>query len=99
MTVYGSVPDFVVSASISVAFGTVNAVKFILSAVSGVVPESTVSTEWNGELALFRISCVSIGLACRASLDVKEFLHLVHGPLYRNLSQSTEVEEGFARSF
>ncbi|GBO27890.1 hypothetical protein AVEN_54019-1 [Araneus ventricosus] len=86
MTVYGSVPDFVVSASISVAFGTVNAVKFIISAVSGVVSESTASTEWSGELSLFRISCVSMGLACRASLDVKEFLHLVNGPLYRNKS-------------
>ncbi|GBL82632.1 hypothetical protein AVEN_263708-1 [Araneus ventricosus] len=52
MTVYGSVPDFVVSASISVAFGTVSAVKFIISAVSGVVSESTASTEWSGELGL-----------------------------------------------
>ncbi|GBO30977.1 hypothetical protein AVEN_208749-1 [Araneus ventricosus] len=99
MTVYGSVPDFVVNASISVAFGTVNAVKFIISAVSGVVSESTASTEWSGELALFRIICVSIGLVYRASLVVKEFLHMVHDPLYRNLSQSSEVEKGFARSF
>ncbi|GBM61479.1 hypothetical protein AVEN_163874-1 [Araneus ventricosus] len=99
MTVYGSVPDFVVSASISVAFGTVNAVKFIISAVSGVASESTASTEWSGELALFRISCVSIGLTCRASLHVKESLHLVHGPIYRNLSQLSKVEEGSARSF
>ncbi|GBM26943.1 hypothetical protein AVEN_196885-1 [Araneus ventricosus] len=99
MTVYGSVPEFVVSASISVVFGTVNAVQFIISAVSGVVSESTTSTEWSGELALFRISCLSIGLACRASLDVKEFLHLIHGPIYRDLSQLSEVEEGFARSF
>ncbi|GBM87385.1 hypothetical protein AVEN_168634-1 [Araneus ventricosus] len=92
-------PNFVVSASIFIAFGTVNAVKFIISAVSGVVSESTASTEWSGELAFFRISCVSICLACRASLDVKEFLHLVHGPIYRNLSQLSEVEEGFVRSF
>ncbi|GBM57699.1 hypothetical protein AVEN_222547-1 [Araneus ventricosus] len=68
MTVYGSVDNFVVSALISVAFGTVKAVKFIISSVSGVASEST---EWSGEIALFRISCVSIGLACRASLDVK----------------------------
>ncbi|GBM71861.1 hypothetical protein AVEN_229359-1 [Araneus ventricosus] len=99
MTVYGSVPDFVVSASVSVAFGTVNAVKFIISAVSGVVSESSASTEWSGELALFRISCVSVVLACRASLDVKEFFHFVHGPVYRNLSQLSEVEEVFAWSF
>ncbi|GBM62875.1 hypothetical protein AVEN_38404-1 [Araneus ventricosus] len=99
MTVYGSVPDFVASASTSVAFGTVNAVKFFISAVSGVVSESTASTEWSGELALFRIICVSIGLACRESLEVKEFLQLVHGPIYRNLSQLSEVEEGFSRSF
>ncbi|GBO40546.1 hypothetical protein AVEN_44949-1 [Araneus ventricosus] len=72
MTDYGSVPNFVVSALISVAFGTIKAVKFIISSVSGVVSESTAFTKWSGEIALFRISCVSIGLACRASLDVKE---------------------------
>ncbi|GBN33901.1 hypothetical protein AVEN_187402-1 [Araneus ventricosus] len=97
MTLYGSVPDLLVSATISVAFGTDNAIYFIVSAISGVV--STASTEWSGELALFRISCVSIGLAYRASPDVKEFLHLVHVPNYRNLSQLSEVEEVFARSF
>ncbi|GBL64584.1 hypothetical protein AVEN_265929-1 [Araneus ventricosus] len=99
MTIYGSVPDFVFSGSISIAFGTVNAVKFIISAVSGVVSESTASTGWSGELALFRISSVSIGLACQVSLDVKEFLHLVHGSIYRNLSQLSDVEEGFSRTF
>ncbi|GBN93336.1 hypothetical protein AVEN_67363-1 [Araneus ventricosus] len=98
MTVHGSVSNFVVSASISVAFGTVNAVKFIISSVSGVVPESTASTEWSGKIALFKISCVTIGLACRASLDVKELFHLVHGQVYLNLSQLSEVEV-FARSF
>ncbi|GBN90549.1 hypothetical protein AVEN_36949-1 [Araneus ventricosus] len=99
MTVYGSVPNFVVIASISVAFGTVNAVKFIISAVSGGVSEYTAPTELSGKLELFRISCVSIGLACRPSFDVKEFLNLVHGPVYWNLSQLYEVEEVFARSF
>ncbi|GBM78111.1 hypothetical protein AVEN_132245-1 [Araneus ventricosus] len=99
MTVYGSVPNFVVSALISVVFGTVKAVKFIISVVSGVVSESTASSEWSGEITLFRICCVSIGLACRASLDVKEFFHLVHDQVYLNLSQLSEVEEVFASSF
>ncbi|GBN82788.1 hypothetical protein AVEN_206960-1, partial [Araneus ventricosus] len=56
MTVYGSVPNFVVSALISVAFGTVKAEKFIVSVVSDVVSESTASTEWSGKIALFRLA-------------------------------------------
>ncbi|GBM15249.1 hypothetical protein AVEN_144038-1 [Araneus ventricosus] len=86
---------FVFSGSISIAFGTVLS-KFIISAVSGVV--ITASTGWSGELALFRISSVSIGLACQVSLDVKripsfgawlEFIGI--------FLQLSDVEEGFLK--